>query len=125
MTERVEISKEVPQYRVMSRFLAQLVAASLFWGCLFVSASAGALHGEAGEATPQMTQTERALDSVFGDPASAAACDICHVLQHMVLTPRGEMYATPAAIHVPFSGNERAASRLLSPEGPPPQITIA
>ena len=109
----------------MFRFLAQVIAASLLGGCLSVSASAGALYGEADGAVLRMAQTERGMDAVFGDPASAAACDICHVLQHVVITPRGEMGATPAATHVPFSGNERAASRLLSPEGPPPEIAIA
>ncbi|MBX3491374.1 MAG: hypothetical protein KF899_00275 [Parvibaculum sp.] len=108
----------------MSRFLAQLVAASLFWGCLSVSASADTIHGEAGEAVLQMAEMERGMDSASGDPVPGAICDICHVLQHVVLMSRGEVRAALAMIHVPVPGNERAASRLLSPEGPPPEIAI-
>lgn len=109
----------------MFRLLAQFVAASLLWGCLSTGAFAGRLHGEAGEALIQMTETEWGMESAFADPSSPAACDVCHVLQHVVLVPRGEVRAGLEGIDVPVPGNERAASRPLSPEGPPPEIAIA
>ncbi|MFA7637833.1 MAG: hypothetical protein WCY02_00855 [Parvibaculum sp.] len=105
---------------MMSRFFAQLIVVSLLWGCLSAGASADSFYGEANEAIVHATGTERAADSTSG-----SICDVCHILQHVVLVPRSEFLVTLATSHVPVSGDESAASRLLYPEGPPPEIAIA
>lgn len=104
----------------MFRFLTQFIAASLLWGCLSIGTSAVALHGAIDGVVVHAMETERQTDST-----SRPICETCHVFQHVTLANRCEFLMALAAIHFPFSGNERAASRLLSPEGPPPEVAIA
>lgn len=104
----------------MFRFLAQFIAASLLWGCLSVGASAGAFHGEMDEAVVHATETEHDTDSPSG-----AICETCHVFHHVTLANRGEFLMALAMSRTPVPGDERPASRLFSPEGPPPEVSIA